>query len=177
MSNKRRATYYKQKDKLPQKYCKPSFIFDKKGRLTYRGGEPIIKNIRSVGTPKYKKINGQEFYAGVGSPIIRVKVVNAIKDFFRPFLKGIKPITEFPVCIDCHYYDVPGPANWDLDNKWIYTKVFQDLLVQEGILPDDNIKYVSRAASMEYYPVETTEERKLVFSIYKDERKHNIFYE
>jgi hypothetical protein len=165
------------KDKIPKKYQGPSFTFNKKGRLCSEDGMPLIKNSRTVGTPNYKKINGQEFYAGVGSPIIRVKVVNAIKDSFRPYLKGIKPLDDFPVCIDCHYYDVPGPANWDLDNKWIYTKVFQDLLVKEGILPDDNIHYVSRAASMEYYPVETEEERKLVFYIYKDPRNHNLFYE
>ena len=177
LSNARRAKYYTTKDKLPKKYLKASFIFDKKGRLTYRGGEPIVKNTRTVGTPNYKKINGQEFYAGVGSPMIRVKVVNAIKDSFRPYLLDVKPLLEFPVCIECEYHDVPGPANWDLDNKWIYTKIFQDLLVKEGILPDDNIKYVSKAASMEYFPVETEEERKLVFTIYKDERKHNLFYE
>ena len=73
-------------------------------------------------------------------------------------------------------FDVPGKADWDLDNKWIYLKVFQDLLVQEKIIVDDNIKYVSKAASMEFFPVKTEEERKLVFTITSDSRKHTYFY-
>ena len=73
-------------------------------------------------------------------------------------------------------YDVAGKADWDLDNKWIYLKVFQDLIVNEKLIPDDNIKYVSKAASMEFFPVETTEERKLVFTITTDTREHTLFY-
>jgi hypothetical protein len=74
-------------------------------------------------------------------------------------------------------FDVPGKADWDLDNKWIYLKVFQDLLVGEGIIPDDNIKYVSKAASMEFFPVQDEGERKLVFTLKSDTRKHTFFYE
>lgn len=107
---------------------------------------------------------------------MRVKIVNAIKDSFRPYIEHVPRFKSFPVQIECSFYDVPGRADWDLDNKWIYCKVFQDLLVQDGKLPDDNIKYVSKAAAMEFYPVESEAERKLVFTIKTDDRTHTSFY-
>ena len=130
----------------------------------------------NVSTHRFKTINGQEFYAGLAKPVIRVKIVNAIKDSFRPYVQPLLKLKQFPVQFFCEYHDVPGQADWDLDNKWIYLKVFQDLLVQEKIIVDDNIKYVSKAASMEFFPVETTEERKLVFHITSDTRRHAYFY-
>ena len=179
MSNRRRPTYYTQKDKIPKKYQGNLFSFDRKGRLCTNDGQPIIRNARSVNTPRMKKINGQDFYAGSTRPVMRVKIVNAIKDSFRPYLYKMRriPRDKFPIQISCAMFDVPGKADWDLDNKWIYLKVFQDLLVGEGIIPDDNIKYVSKAASMEFFPVETEEERKLVFTLKSDTRKHTFFYE
>jgi len=178
MSNSRRPTYYTLKDRLPKKYQDPTFHFDRKGRLCTNDGQPIIRNARTVGTPRMKKINGQDFYAGSTRPVIRVKIVNSIKDSFRPYLSKFRKISKdkFPIQISCAMYDVPGKADWDLDNKWIYLKVFQDLIVQEKIIPDDNIKYVSKAASMEFFPVANTEERKLVFTISSDTRKHTYFY-
>ena len=178
MSNRRRPTYYTSKDRIPKKYQDPSFHFDRKGRLCTEDGQPIIRNAKTVNTPRMKKINGQDFYAGSTRPVIRVKIVNAIKDSFRPYLRKIHkiPKEKYPIQISCEMYDVPGKADWDLDNKWIYLKVFQDLLVQEKIIVDDNITYISKAASMEFFPVETTEERKLVFHITSDTRRHAYFY-
>jgi len=46
----------------------------------------------------------------------------------------------------------------------------QDVLVDEGVLAEDNVMYVTAAAAPEFYPVEDEEDRKLVFLIYKDER-------
>jgi len=174
MSNSRRPKYYTTKDKIPKKYH--GYEFDHKGRLVTPDGTPIMRNARTVNTPRVKKINGQEFYSGITRPIIRVKIVNGIKDSFRPYLKEMPKIKSFPIKIHCEFHDIPGRADWDLDNKWIYCKVFQDLLVQEGKLPDDNIKFVSQAAAMEYYPVENEEDRKLVFHIMSDNRTHHSFY-
>jgi len=174
MSNSRRPKYYTKTDKIPKKFA--GYNFDAKGRLLGPDNQPVVKNSRSVDKPRYKKINGQEFYSGVASPIIRVKIVNAIKDYFRPFVEPIAKIKSFPVQLECHFYDVPDRSDWDLDNKWIYCKVFQDLLVHTGKIPDDNIKYISKSASIEFYPVETEEERKLVFVIKPDTRNHSTFY-
>jgi len=178
MSNRRRATYYTKKDKIPKKYQGKLFFFNKRGRLCTNDGEPIIRNARSVNTPRYKKINGQDFYAGSTRPVMRVKIVNAIKDSFRPYLCKVRkiPKDKYPIQITCAMFDLPGKANWDLDNKWIYLKVFQDLLVNEGIILDDNIQYISKAASMEFWPIEDEEDRKLVFVITQDTRQHESFY-
>ena len=174
MSNSRRPKYYLSSERIPKKYA--GYDFDRKGRLITPDGQLILRNARSVNTPRMRKINGQEFYSGVTRPALRVKIVNAIKDSFRPYIQDLPRFKEFPIQIECCFYDIPGRADWDLDNKWIYCKVFQDLLVQEGKLPDDNIKYVSKAAAMEFYPVESEEERQLVFHIKDDTRLHRSFY-
>jgi hypothetical protein len=174
MSNSRRPKYFSKTDKIPKKY--QAYGYDSKGRLCGPDGQPIVKNSKSVNNPRYKRINGQDFYSGLSTPIIRVKIVNAIKDFYRPFLEHMPKIKTFPIQIECKLYDVPGKCDWDLDNKWIYCKVFQDLLVNMGKIPDDNIRYVSRSASIEFHAVENEEDKKLVFIIKQDHRTNDPFY-
>jgi hypothetical protein len=168
LSKKRRAKYYTKKSKIPKKY--QGLPFNNKGILVDKLGNPVIANPRVVGTPRLKKINGQDFYKGTDSPHIRSKVVNEIKSFLKPFVKGIESIEEYPVQIKLQLHDVVGAGNWDLDNLWIYNKCMQDVLVDEGVLAEDNVMYVTAAAAPEFYPVENEEDRKLVFLIYKDER-------
>jgi len=168
LSKRRRAKYYTKKSKIPKKY--QGMPFNKKGILVDKLGNPLIANPRVVGTPRLKKINGQDFYKGTDSPHIRSKVVSELKSFLKPFVKGIEPITSYPVQIKLKLYDVVGVGNWDLDNLWIYNKCMQDVLVDEGILAEDNVMYVTAAAAPEFVPVETEEERKLVFDIYNDRR-------
>jgi len=177
LSKKRRAKYYTKKSKIPKKYAK--FKFNPKGILVDPLGNPVIANPCSVGTPRLKKINGQDFYKGTDSPHIRAKVVQEIKTFLIPFVEKLEPVTTFPVQIKLELHDMIGIGNWDLDNLWIYNKCMQDVLVQEGILPEDNVMYVTAAAAPEFYPVDTEEERKLVFKIYEDTRdviKENTAY-
>lgn len=169
LSKNRRPKYYTKKSKIPKKY--QSCRFNDKGVLIDILGNPIIANPRTVGTARLKKINGQDFYKGTDSPHIRAKVVQEIKSFLTEFVKGQPRIEEFPVQIRLELHDVIGSANWDLDNLWIYNKCMQDVLVTEGILPEDNIMYVTAAAAPEFFPVEEDEDRKLVFSIYLDDRK------
>ena len=177
LSNKRRAKYYTKKSKIPKKYAKLGY--NKKGQLIDGLGNPVIANPRVVGTPRLKKINGQDFYKGTDSHHIRSKVVSELKGFFKKFLKDIDPVTVFPVQIKLELHDVIGVGNWDLDNLWIYNKCMQDALVDVGIIPEDNVMYITGAAAPEFYPVDTPEERKLIFKIYKDEReviKDNLKY-
>jgi hypothetical protein len=47
---------------------------------------------------------------------------------------------------------------------------FQDLLVQKEILPNDSIKYITKAPSPEFYPVDREQDRKIVFKISHDDR-------
>ena len=177
LSKKRRAKYYTKKSKIPKKY--QGLPFNNKGILVDKLGNPVIANPRVVGTPRLKKVNGQDFYKGTDSPHIRSKVVNEIKSFLKPFVKGIDPITTYPVQIKLEMHDVIGVGNWDLDNLWIYNKCMQDVLVDTGVLAEDNVMYVTAAAAPEFYPVDNEDDRKLVFKIYKDERdviKNNTQY-
>lgn len=177
LSKKRRAKYYTKKSKIPKKY--QGLPFNNKGILVDKLGNPVIANPRVVGTPRLKKVNGQDFYKGTDSPHIRSKVVNEIKSFLKPFVKGIDPITTYPVQIKLEMHDVIGVGNWDLDNLWIYNKCMQDVLVDTGVLAEDNVMYVTAAAAPEFYPVDNEDDRKLVFKIYQDERdviKNNTQY-
>jgi hypothetical protein len=177
LSKNRRAKYYTKKSKIPKKY--QGLPFNNKGILVDKLGNPVIANPRVVGTPRLKKVNGQDFYKGTDSPHIRSKVVNEIKSFLKPFVDGIEPITTYPVQIKLEMHDVIGVGNWDLDNLWIYNKCMQDVLVDTGVLAEDNVMYVTAAAAPEFYPVDNEDDRKLVFKIYKDERdviKNNTQY-
>lgn len=180
LSRSRRAKYYTKKSKvIPKKYA--SLKFNTKGILVDILGNPIIANPRSLGTPRMKKINGQDFYKGTDSPHIRSKVVSEIKSFFTPFVKKCAKVTEYPVRIELELHDVVGVGNWDLDNLWIYNKCMQDVLVTEGILPEDNVMYITHAAAPQFFPVDDEEDRKLVFKVYKDVRdifkKHPLYHE
>lgn len=186
LSNSRLATYYEEgKKKLPKKYQNETFEYRKikKGgvmrsflfnKLT---GERVIANPVSKGTPKYYLINGQDLYNGQVKMHMRNNVITAIKDAFRPFVKGLPAITKFPLRIEAELHDmVRDPLNknqlWDIDNRTLgwYVKAFQDLLKSEGIIPDDNILYITQPPVPLFVPVEDTAERKLTFKFYHDQR-------
>jgi len=171
LSEKRRAKYYTTKSKIPKKF--KQFKFDRKGVLVDPLGNRIIANPRAQGTPSWAKISGQAFYAGFGHSAQRVKIVKEMKIYFLKALKGLSPIKseDFPVQIHWDLYQTIGVANWDLDNLWIYNKCFQDALVEAGILPEDNITYITKSAAPEFFPVEDEEDRKMVFKIIKEERE------
>ncbi len=169
LSDKRRAKYYLKGKKKPKKYA--DYKYNKDGILIDSLGNPVIANSKSVGTPRFKKINGQLFYQGPDSPFLRQKIVSQIKESFKKYVKGTPPIKALPVQIDMEMHDVVGSKNWDLDNTWIYFKCFQDVLVDQGVLPDDNILFVTKAAAPEFFPVQEEEDRKLVFTITTDTRE------
>lgn len=170
LSNKRRAKYYKKgaKTKVPKKYA--HLKYSKKGILVHPDGAPVVANPRSVGTPRYKKINGQEIYSGMAHHT-RSKIVKAIKDCFKQVLKKHQALDKFPIQVEMEMHDVVGNANWDLDNLWIYNKCFQDALVDAGILPDDNVLYITKPATPEFVPIEDPQNRKFVFRLIHDQRE------
>lgn len=179
ISKARRMKYYKKGGKIPKKYS--SYGFDSKNRLIDNNGECVVANPRTIGKPKYVTINGQALYNARMSPHIRSKIVNAVKDSFVPHIQGIEPIENLPVRISLKLYDTIRQANWDLDNQWLYNKCFQDLIVKHGILPDDDIKYITKAGAPEFCPVDNEQDRKLVFIITPETRdeviKHKYYDE
>ena len=57
----------------------------------------------------------------------------------------------------------------------------RDRIVKHGILPDDDIRYITKAGAPEFFPVDSEQERKLVFTISPEDRKevieHNYYDE
>lgn len=188
LSNSRMAKYYEygKKHKLPKKYQDTKLFGYKEVKM---GGkvrkfltnlitnERVVANPMSKGTPKWYLINGQDLYNGNMKEHARNKIITAIKENFRPYVKGLPPITKFPVRIQGELHDLMyDPLNknqlWDVDNRTLgfYIKAFQDLLKAEGIIPDDNVLYITQPPVPLFVPVETTEERKLLFRFYHDQR-------
>lgn len=167
LSKTRKARYYRKGQKLPKKYAKFK-KYDLKGRLLGEDGAPIIANAGVVNKPRELKINGQSLYSGNMNPMVRSKVVNMIKKFFEPFT-NVEPV-PFPVRIEADLYCPLASKNWDLDNQWIYHKCFLDSLVRNGVLPDDNVMFVTQAPGFRYFPVDHREDRKLVYRLIPEDR-------
>lgn len=173
LADKAAPKYYKKGVQLPKKYQDTEkYVFCKKtDKLIRRStGQFVIKNSATVGKPRYKKINGQEIYSGNMHHAVRTKMVNAIKDDARPYVKNVMPVTDGPFRLEIDMYDELGKGDWDLDNRWVYTKCLQDLLVKEKILPEDNVLCISSSPGFKFTPVDSAENRKIVLRIYKDER-------
>jgi len=167
LSKTRKARYYCKGQKLPKKYAKFK-KYDLKGRLLGEDGAPIIANAGVVNKPRELKINGQSLYSGNMNPMVRSKVVNVIKKFFDSFT-NVEPV-PFPVRIEADLYCPLASKNWDLDNQWIYHKCFLDSLVRNGVLPDDNVMFVTQAPGFRYFPVDHREDRKLVYRLIPEDR-------
>lgn len=166
----RRPKYYSKGTSIPKKYQKYK-SFDSNGRLLDDNKNPIVANPASVNKPRIKKINGQELYSGNMPPHLRSKIVAVLKEHFEQQICKCNRISDFPIAIEAELYTIPGVMNWDLDNQWIYHKCFQDALVSQQIIPDDNIFYITKAPAFSYHPVERLEDRKLIYRITKDDRE------
>ncbi len=186
-SNARQAKYFTRKSKLPKKYADGTrFKFGSDGLLfDSQLNQRIVANPLSVGKPGFLPVNGQHFYKGFGDEFTRIKMVTGIKDFLRPFVQTL-PVLTGPVRLEMELHQVPGVANWDLDNLWIYNKCFQDLLTESEYpigkgkwqfiqrvtprLTDDSIRYITKSPGIEFHPVATEADRKLVFIISSETR-------
>lgn len=205
-SKARRKTYYKKGEKLPKglqskldsKEYSWMFIKDKKDYyLVDDGGDLIIKNKRSAGTPKFKVIKGNDLHALTLTDYDRSKIVQAIKDQMIPEVEKLEPLTEvnYPIRILCEvHHPINDPLtkgqSWDVDNHALfYMKTFPDVLcgcpkivetedgskklqyLSKRIILDDNVKYITQPPVALFCPVENYEDRKLVFKIYLDTRE------
>jgi hypothetical protein len=169
LSEHRRTKYYKQGDKIPVKHqdCK----FDKKGILIGADGKPVIKNPRVAGTPGWKKINGQTFYQGTGNPILRSKIIGAMKDFFRPYFDDIDkiPADKLPITLELEIHDNPTDE-FDIDNlAWVYTKVVLDVMTEKKIIQDDNVNFVAKSGGCQFVRTTNDQPRQLVVRVFKNE--------
>lgn len=158
-------------------------------------GEREVSNPTQAGTPKIHIIKGQDFYVGLNE-FVRVKVVDEIKAFYYEKFKNIDSDTQSrlygklndaaPLVLHLNIYDtltsygaktsdVRG-NRWDVGNKGLpYIKTFSDFITQgyedfNRILEDDDKMHICSEV-VEYTPVASEDERKIVFSLYSDKDK------
>lgn len=180
MSEKTRPVYYKLNKtrwnprKLPKTYRakleKGIWSKDDDGYLRDEDGEKILANPQKAGKPNYEYLSGNRFTSGFGHYMVRKKIVDGLKEYYKQFI-DIEPIEQFPLICEWDFYSkVKGAANFDMSNFWFYYKYFEDCLVDEGIIPDDNIQYVTKPGAPLFIPVDDWDDRKFVFRFYLDDR-------
>lgn len=163
----RRARYYKKGNKIPQKYAHHNFI---DGLLVDEHGERLIANPRTIGKPRWEALSGNKLTSGYASPFTRNKIASALKEFYAPFVKSMRPITKFPLRMEWEFHTTVTQTNFDLSNFWFYLKYFEDTLVIEGVIPDDSVEFITHAAAPMLVPVEKFGQRKFVFRFFHDDR-------
>lgn len=140
-------------------------------------GERVVANTKHVGHLQEANISGQAIYNGMIGRHTRNNMMGTIKDYFRKYMKDLPPITRFPIIIIVELHDMivdvdfSKGQDWDIDNRaYPYSKNFQDMLKDCKIIPEDNRFYITGAPAPRFVPVDKSEDRKLVFKIYKDDR-------
>lgn len=184
LSNSRKPTYYGKLDAVPRKYKEADgtlrkgyqmmrFTIRRRGRDSYvlrlcKNGLPVQKNINSDHKPRYATIGGNAIYSG--DPILRGKVVSAIKEHFTPAVNKLVPFSIkypgcYPLAIRMLVIKEAGKGDWDLDNLWIYYKCFQDVLVEQGVIDGDTIKYIKQVSFQHLDPINEQVQPRLQFTI------------
>lgn len=185
MSEKTQTKYYRKRDgkwkprKLPPTYRekleKGIWKTNKNHYLVNEDGDRVVANPRKAGKPNYEYLSGNRFTTGFGHYMVRKKIVDGLKEFYKKHI-DIEPIERFPLIVEWEFHSmVTGEPNFDMSNFWFYYKYLEDSLVDEGILPDDSIPYITGAAGPIFVPVEDWQNRKFVFHFYHDKREsiHN----
>lgn len=133
--------------------------------------EPIIKNARVAGKPKFVQIKGNDFYSGFSTPHQRILIINSIKDNFRSHFKEIKRVESYPIYLEFTIYNELNiktskdkKMSQDLDNQaYAYVKSSQDLMKEVKIIEDDNLSYIRKVS----YEFIEAKDKQLVIKAYK----------
>lgn len=165
-SKVRRTVYYTDKDKLPKKYANNiGLLYDWDDGVLYdlRTNKNVIKNIRTAGTPKFKRINGQNLHDLSLRDYDRSKIVHTIKNYFYEEMKGqiVNIDKNKPVIIHMMFVTDSNSIG-DIDNHALFyqksffdsiqtTKIIKDKKTKEiikvpnsvGFIDDDSVKYIS----------------------------------
>lgn len=157
----------------------------------------VIANETQVGKPRIQVINGQNIYNHTASPFTTGKIFDAIKDMYYKKLKSIPLSTRnkikatlnesYPLQIEVeirdtvkNFYDNTKEGNgriWDVGNRADpYMKTFLDFFTKglndlEPFIEEDDRLHVTSGNNAHFTPIEDYEIPKLVFYIYKDNRK------
>lgn len=174
MSDKRMKKYYKEGSKIPDKFLdvdklKLKFPYEwKKGKLynTITKEQPF-SNTGTAGLPRFKSIAGNDIWYG-NNEFWRAEVTRAVKTDFTPHMPTTLGNIKYPILISMEVHVSPRFCNWDIGNLWLYEKIFGDLLQELGLIPNDNIMYITKGGGPRYIPIVNDEDRKMVFTLEED---------
>lgn len=176
LSDSRRPTYFvkNKSSKIPKKYQNENYGWVNEFLVDKRTGEKVIRNSKSVGTPRYWSVNFQAIWNGQIKHQNRASITSKLKDVFRPYIEELDIITQYPIKIEIFLHDVEMPI--DVDNKGVvYTKIITDLLVNtnkgmddnKSIIPDDSSAYVNDTGRCKWVKVNNYNDIKMVIRIWK----------
>lgn len=194
LSSKRRAKYFiwdrtNLVPPMPEKYKKALALGKLSWELKPSKSKPnqhalydrdkkefIVKNSRTVGTPKIITINSQiAWESGKGSEWTIRAVKDVLKLWFTPLIikqlpPQIEPGMDKYIHLEYIFYfpfTQRDPRLYqDYLNHWfIRGKIFEDCLVYLGIIPNDGPKYV-RGAYPRYVNIDSEEERRLEVKVH-----------
>jgi hypothetical protein len=157
---------------VPKKY--KAVGYDLEGYVIDANNNRIVANSVSVGKPKFIPINGQLFYSQNGGKFTRSKVVNALHEYFKEELVKLnfQPFEDnnYPIVIQMNWFAPYSHKTPDSTNmSFAYLKTFEDTLTNNGYIIDDEVRYVTSSFPI-YSPVDSFDDRKLVFTFYQDMR-------
>ena len=159
LSEKQRPKYYmKGKGKeVPKKYRNDRYTYKDKFLVDVVTNEKVIANPRLAGTPKMWNVNFQAIWNQQIKYQARAMITNKLKDIFIPYIKKLKPITQFPIQFEIFIFDIDMVV--DISNKGvIYTKIIEDLLTEYKIIPDDKAEFINDTGRCKYIKVNTEDE-------------------
>lgn len=186
LSNARRKKYWKagQKltDALQKKFDESKVVYKqhKSGDILLwdkETNEFILKNPKAVGTPRIEKINGQIVWQSGGGNEWKIrKLKDYLSEWFRPGIARRLPEQIFTPSPDIfiHFeyifffpFQERHPETYQdyLNHAYIRSKVFEDTLVDMGVIPDDSPRYL-RGGYCRYVNVPSEEDRRLEVKIH-----------
>lgn len=182
ISEKRRPKFYKrgEEDKLPKKHLE-KYFYTNDVIYSNETMEPIVKNTKSVGKPRFEKVNFQKLWNGSVARHMRAKMADTLHEFYSGMFKKQLPkkieIGENEcLYISYEFQNIINSDSADLDNlvHW-HIKTSLDCLTEKnnpnqkdghklGIIKDDNLKYV-RGIAYCFVECESSEQQKLTIHI------------
>jgi len=172
LSKQRRAKFFKKGQKIPKKYLhnEDFFNFNSKGILVnVTDDSKVIANPRVAGTPRMKKIRGNDIWSGM-DPFLRAKIAKDVKNYFKDIYKknNLKMLksTDYPIGVYLEFHDIINEDTQDIDNlSLVYRKCSLDAL-KSVVIEDDMPNYVQEIPCS-FIPIDNENNNKLIITIYK----------
>jgi hypothetical protein len=177
LTKTRRAKYYT-KDSLTKtlqtKLANGQCGYDKQGRvIDTETKKPLVRNKASINKPRYLQLSGNAIISGFSTPHLRNLISSFLHSYYTKHIKTVLPLdaSKYPIRIEWDIHTTLDPiVEWDLSNLFFYNKYFEDALKENGIIIDDNWKYITHSSSPRLIPIQEWDERKFVFRFYTDNR-------